>query len=239
MIDLATSFHGIRRPWAGLLFAWTLALSPLAAEPQAQAPDRPAWIIDRPISFSTWRKNYTLEYIRQHYDPKATSIVIKPSIVVVHWTAINTLEASWRYFNVERANPRRKALYDGGKVNVGIHFMIGREGKVYRLMPEHWMARHTVGINRHSIGIENVGGPRHPLTAAQLRANARLIRYLAKKHDIRYVIGHYEYLSFEGTPFWEEKDPNYRSVKIDPGRDFMRRLRLKLNDLKFVSVRPE
>ena len=47
-----------------------------------------------------------------------------------------------------------------------------RDGAVYRLMPETWMARHTIGLNRVAIGIENVGGPRWPLTPEQLRADA-------------------------------------------------------------------
>ena len=224
------------------LFVWMLPLlvtaGGLRPEPGASSPppeERPAWLIDRPISFSAWRKRETLNYIREHYDPRADSIVIQPTIVVVHWTAINSLEKSWAYFNVERANPRRKALYNAGKVNVGIHFMVGRDGTVLRLMPETWMARHCVGINRHSIGIENVGGPKTPLTDAQLKANVKLIRYLKERHDIRYLIGHSEYLGFDRTRYWEELDPNYRSRKIDPGDDFMRRLRARLRDLGLKS----
>jgi N-acetylmuramoyl-L-alanine amidase len=212
--------------WPFLIICFVLAAPATRAE-------EPAWIFDRPISFSDWRKAETLTYIRERYDPAAESIVIVPKIVVVHWTAIDSLEKSWAYFNVEKANPARKDLYAGGKVNVGIHFLVDRDGRILRLMPETWMARHCVGINRHSIGIENVGGHRLPLTEAQRRSNARLIRYLAKKYEIRHVIGHYEYRLLEGTPYWEEKDPAYRSEKLDPGRAFMEKLRAELRDLKF------
>lgn len=236
-----TPMQPMMRYPARLLAALCLFTVSPATVPAAPAPETstesPAWIVDKPIAFSAWRQEATLDYIREHYDPAAADIRIRPSIVVVHWTAIPTFQKSWDYFNVEKANPARKALYDAGRVNVGIHFMVDPAGKVYRLMPETWMARHCVGINRHSIGIENVGGPRQPLTDAQLAANAALIRYLVRRHKIRYLIGHSEYLKFKGTPYWEERDPNYRSTKIDPGDDFLRGLRARLKDLR-LEVAP-
>ncbi len=36
--------------------------------------------------------------------------------------------------------------------------MVDRDGTRYRLMPETYMARHVIGLNYYSIGIENVGG---------------------------------------------------------------------------------
>ena len=77
-----------------------------------------------------------------------------------------------------------------------------------------------------------IGGPELPLTDSQLQANAWLVRHLHKKYpQIEYLIGHYEYLSFRATSFWQEKDSTYVTNKQDPGPEFMRRLRQTVSDL--------
>ncbi len=87
-------------------------------------------------------------------------------------------------------------------------------------------------MNYYAIGIENVGGFKKGLTDNQLRANEKLVRYLVSLYPtIEYLIGHYEYRSFEGTPLFIEKDPNYRNKKTDPGEGFMKALRSMLQDL--------
>ncbi|MCP4616621.1 MAG: N-acetylmuramoyl-L-alanine amidase, partial [Bradyrhizobium sp.] len=89
-----------------------------------------------------------------------------------------------------------------------------------------------------AIGIENVGGAGHQdnLTAAQLEANGRLVRYLKNRFPaIKYLIGHYQYREFEDHPLWLERDPGYRTVKNDPSRAFMSRLRGKTADLGLKS----
>ena len=88
-------------------------------------------------------------------------------------------------------------------MNVSIQFLVDRDGTVYRLMPETWMARHCIGLNYSSIGVENVGGGDgiDNLTDEQIEANIRLVRYLAGKYPtIQYLIGHMEYRDFEGHP---------------------------------------
>jgi len=194
-----------------------------------------SWIIDRPLSFSKWRINETRKYVKDHYHLDVKEITMKPIMVVVHWTAIYSLEKSFKYMSRESMYAGRKKLAKAGKNNIAVHFLIGRKGEILRLMPENWIGRHTIGLNRHAIGIENVGGPKALLNEAQLKANTRLIRYLTKKHGLKYMIGHSEYREFEKTPIWEEKDDNYRTHKIDPGDKFMRKLRKNLADLKLKS----
>ena len=66
----------------------------------------------------------------------------------------------------------RRYLVRGGRVNVSAHYLVARNGTIYRLMPDNWMARHCIGLNYDSIGIENVGGGKHgKLTRKQLEAN--------------------------------------------------------------------
>ena len=47
-------------------------------------------------------------------------------------------------------------------------------------------------------------------------------------HSIQLVIGHYESKDFEDHALFRETDPNYRSIKGDPGEDFMEALRIEL-----------
>ena len=93
-----------------------------------------------------------------------------------------------------------------------------------------------IGLNYLAIGIENIGSDDMPLTKAQLTANEKLIRHLKRKYPIDFVIGHHEYQNFQTTDLWKENDPNYRTVKTDPGDKFMNQLRKKLSDLNLKSV---
>ena len=190
-------------------------------------------IHSKPIDFDQERIDLTLAYRRQHQDPAAKDITIEPRMIVLHWTAIPTFDSTWNYFNRKRAETGRTQLAAAGEVNVSTHFLVDREGSIYRLMPEVWMARHCIGLNHLAIGIENVGdGDKFPLTAAQAEADAILVRYLAKKYPINYLIGHNEYRRMEKTPLFLELDPVYRNTKPDPGAEFMRSVRSKVADLK-------
>jgi N-acetylmuramoyl-L-alanine amidase len=197
-------------------------------------------IIDRPIRFDAERVQLTLEYIQKHYGLTVRDVRIVPRAIVVHWTGggIN-LEASWRGFNRVRMESQRRYLVRGGLLNVSAHFLVDRDGTIYRLLPETWMARHCIGLNFDSIGIENLGGdPRHPLTEAQLRANAALVRYLARRHPIRFLLGHLEWRKFENSPLFRERDATYRNAKADPGLRFMRLLRERVRDLGLAGSYP-
>lgn len=185
-------------------------------------------IRDRQISFSPERKRLTQQYIKTHYGIDAPDIRIQPKIIVLHWTAIDDFETSFAVFNRETLGSARPELQAAGQANVSIQFLVDRNGAVYRLMPEDWMARHCIGLNYNAIGVENVGGGGgvDNLTEAQLRANVFLVRYLKEKFpSIDYLIGHYEYREFEGHPLWREKDAGYRTEKTDPGDRFMRSVR--------------
>jgi N-acetyl-anhydromuramyl-L-alanine amidase AmpD len=196
----------------------------------AQAPG--VRIIDRPIPFGPQRQALTLAYIRQHYDPQAADITITPQMIVLHWTATPSLAAALATFTPETLPPGRPELRRAGLVNVSAHFVVDRDGTIYQLMPTTWMARHTIGLNRLALGIENVGGPSAPLTAAQVDANAWLVRHLVSRHPtIQYLIGHHEYGAFRHTPLWQERDPGYFTGKQDPGAAFMQAVRSAVREL--------
>jgi N-acetylmuramoyl-L-alanine amidase len=190
-------------------------------------------IIDRPIAFDGERRALTLDYIRIHYDPGATTIEIVPQMIVLHWTANCTMEGAWRTFNRVRMDPGNDYLARNGAVNVSVHFLVERDGTIYRLMPETIMARHVIGLNRCALGVENVGTDTGcTLTDAQVRADAALVRRLVAKYPtITYLIGHHESESFRGTPLFAELVAGYVTPKIDPGAEFMARVREAVSDL--------
>lgn len=209
-------------------FWWKHGLAEMEADGKGGTPA----IIDRPIPFGAKRQTLTLDYIREHYDPAAQSIRINPRMIVIHWTGSHSMLSALATFHPESLPFWRKDILRAGRVNVSAHFLVDRDGNIYRLMPERWMARHVVGLNPLAMGIENTGGPKYPLTDAQLRSNAGLVRYLAGKYpEVKYLIGHHEYGRFRGTPLWRERDPNYFPRKQDPGDAFMRRLRTEVAEL--------
>ena len=194
----------------------------------------PLHIIDRPVSFTDLRKTLTLEYIKEHYGLTPPDIDIIPKIIVIHWTAFADLESSFARFAPVRLHDDREDIRNAGALNTSAHFLVDRDGTIYRLMPETWMARHVIGLNYNSIGIENVGGAegQNDLTEAQIEADIALIRYLTGRYPtIAYLIGHHEYTAFEDHPLWLEQNPGYRTEKHDPGPEVMTHLRSRLRPL--------
>ena len=198
------------------------------------AGDGEPWI-DRLLDWSDERARLTLEYRRAHEGGETLDIV--PRVVVLHHTGGGSWKATWRYFNRPTIEAARGKLARAGRVNVSAHFLVDRDGTIYRLQPETRFARHAVGMNHLAIGVENVGdGKRWPLTEKQVEANAALIRYLVAKHGVRTVLGHFEIS--DRTPGFRELDPAYRNRKPDPGEAFMRRVRAKIADLKLSAAPP-
>lgn len=186
---------------------------------------------NKPIVFDAERKRLSIEYLKVRHGIVQDSATIVPKMIVLHWTAIPTLEQSFDVMNPALLPGARSGIAGASSLNVAAQFLVDRDGVIFRQLPETAFARHVIGLNYCAIGIENVGGSNAPLTEAQLDANEALIRYLKKKYDIEYVIGHHEYKSFIGHPLWKETDPNYLTSKSDPGDEFMSRIRERIKDL--------
>ncbi len=195
-------------------------------------------IVDTPLPFDDARKALTLAYLRAHVDPDATTIDIVPHVVVLHWTGGGTFDSAFATFAPNTLEGRPE-LAGAGDLNVSSQFIVDRDGTIHRVMPETWMARHCIGLNWNSIGVENVGGTDEaPLTDAQVAADAALIRYLASKYPIEVVVGHHEYRTLDGTKYFRELDANYRTEKVDPGPVFMGRVREAIADLRLAGGSP-
>lgn len=185
----------------------------------------------KPIIFDSARTRLSLEYLKNRHNMTQATPTIKPIMVVLHWTAIPTLEATFDAFNRATLPAARAPIATVSNLNVSSQYLIDRDGTIFQLMPDSLFARHVIGLNYCAIGVENVGSETSPLTDAQLKANEDLIRYLVSKYPIEYVIGHYEYTQFIGTSLWRETDPKYLTEKTDPGVSFMNRIRENIKDL--------
>ena len=187
----------------------------------------PQPIIQKPIQFNKERIALTRQYQLSHYGIDAKSIEIDPRMIVLHWTCIPSLDITFRIFNKSTLPMERRDKLPGD-LNVSSHYVVDRDGSIYQLMPEKWMARHVIGLNHYAIGIENIGGVdgKDDLTKAQAKANAFLVCYLQKKYpQIKHVIGHNDYLEYKKTALWLEKDPNYQTDKTDPGPVFVAKVK--------------
>lgn len=191
----------------------------------------PSAIVDKPIVWNAKRKALTEQYARTHYGRAFSTIT--PRAVVVHWTADDRLESAWNWFNRE-ASPK-------GTAQVASHFLVDRDGTIYRLTPETRLDPHAIGYNWCAIGIENVGGKggREDLTEAQLFANAWLIRHLHQKFPtIRTVFGHYQQDQARSTGLYKEQVKGYHSIKHDPGPKFMKGLQELLKEEDLTVLEP-
>jgi N-acetyl-anhydromuramyl-L-alanine amidase AmpD len=204
-----------------------------ASVPVDAAPDAPPLaIVDAPIRWSAERERLTLAYRRRHSDPAATDLTITPRVIVLHYTGGGSAKATRGYFDNAHIEAGRPQLAAAGAVNVSSHYLVDRDGTIYRLQPDTRFARHCIGLNHLAIGIENVGDDkRWPLTDAQVAADAALVRELARTHAITHLLGHHEVMGFRANAYYVERDPGYRNDKPDPGDAFMAKVRAQVTDI--------
>jgi N-acetylmuramoyl-L-alanine amidase len=194
-------------------------------------------VVDAPIKWSDERERLTLDYRKRHSDPDATDLTITPKVIVLHYTAGGSAKATRNYFDNTKIEAARKDLARGGAVNVSAHYLVDRDGTIYRLQPETRFARHCIGLNHIAIGIENVGDEsKYPLTDAQVEADAALVRELAGKFPITHLLGHYEVMKFKKHPYFVEREAGYANSKPDPGEAFMQKVRERVVDLELAGL---
>ncbi len=177
---------------ASALAAFALAL------PAAAGPPRPpiAWA---PIPFPAARKREMAAYARRHYGLD-TYRLRNPRVIVEHLTENSSVSATINTFAPDVPDSELHEL-----PGVCAHFVVGRDGRVFQLVPLGLMCRHTVGLNWTAIGIEHVGFvPGDVLgNARQRRASIQLTTWLRCRYGIavKNVIGHAESLS---SPYHRE-----------------------------------
>jgi N-acetylmuramoyl-L-alanine amidase len=155
-------------------------------------------IVWKPIPFGARRRAETRQYARRHYG--VDTWVLRPKVIVEHFTANNSFGATWNTFAADAPDPELGQL-----PGTCAHFVVDRDGTIYQLVPLNVMCRHTVGLNDVAIAIEHVGTSDAEVLrdARQLRASLALTRWLMARFHISRanVIGHNESLS---SPFHKE-----------------------------------
>jgi N-acetylmuramoyl-L-alanine amidase len=122
----------------------------------------------------------------------------------VIWVKSGTLAANMRFIE---AHPQ-----------LGIHYMIDRDGSLVRSVPEGQIAHHVFGHSAHSIAIEliNDGDGIDPYPEAQLSAVTALIQDIAKRRGIsRQGVKRHSDLDVGVMPCDRSK-----RRKVDPGAAF-------------------
>lgn len=209
---------------------------PIAIDVAIDAPHA-ITIIDAPMKWSTKREALTLGYRRAHSDRAAKDLAIEPRVILLHYTAGGSGKSTREYMDNVEIEASRPELRKAGTVNVSSHYVIERDGTIYRLQPETRFARHCIGLNHIAIGIENVGDDkRWPLTDAQVEANAALVRALTARFPITHLLGHFEVMTFRQHAYYKELDAGYQNDKPDPGAAFMQKVRAKVGDLKLSGL---
>ena len=215
----------------GLFGAISLLILPVACRTIEEGYDPRA--IQRNI-FDSQRVRLTAEYSRIHYGPE-TSELREPRMIVLHYTAIPTLDGSLRFFLPSLLDVQfRKDISSGGAVNVSAHYLVDRDGAVVQLASENVICRHIIGFNYTAIAIENVGSNSAELTEAQAQSDAALVSRIKKRHpSIEYLIGHQQDQdrSLPHFKLFIEKDSTYRfTEKQDPGILFLDRVKTILKE---------
>ena len=154
---------------------------------KAIAPPRE---VAKPIPYTAERKADMAAYAQRHYGIDDYRLR-NPKVIVEHYTATSAFAPVFDYFSRNEPDPELHEL-----PGVCSHYVIDRDGTIYRLVPTSIMCRHTVGLNWTAIGIEHVGQSDAQVMGnrRQLAASLRLTRALQGRYGIatRNVSGHNE-----------------------------------------------
>jgi N-acetylmuramoyl-L-alanine amidase len=170
---------------------------------RAVAPPRE---VAKPIPYGPDRRADMADYAQRHYGIHDYRLR-DPKVIVEHYTATSSFEPVFSYFSRNEPDPELGEL-----PGICSHYVIDRDGAIYRLVQTSIMCRHTVGLNWTAIGIEHVGQSDAQVMGnpRQLAASLRLTRALQGRYGIatRDVIGHNESRS---SPYHRERVARLRS----------------------------
>jgi beta-N-acetylhexosaminidase len=170
---------------------------------RAVAPPRE---VSKPIPYGDERRADMADYAQRHYGFHDFRLR-NPRVIVQHYTVTSSFPPVFDYFSRNQPDPELNEL-----PGVCSHYVIDRDGTIYRLASTRIMCRHTVGLNYTAIGIEHVGQSDAEVmgNSRQLAASLRLTRALQGRYGIgtRNVIGHNENRS---SPYHRERVARLRT----------------------------
>ena len=141
------------------------------------------------------------------------------NMVVIHSTGGPTCDAkTGRVMWVKSGTMDANIRFIENHPQLGIHYMIDRDGSLLRSVPENQIAHHVLGHSKRSVAIEliNDGDGVDPFPPAQVSAVTALIQDIAKRHGItRQGVKRHSDLDVGVMPC----DKTQRR-KVDPGAAF-------------------
>jgi AmpD protein len=161
---------------------------------------------------------------QDNYDQRPEGVEV--DTVVLHFISAINIKPQAPY-NLDAILSIFRGEHAPGAEKVSSHYLIHREGQVFRLVPEDARAWHAgpsrmpppdqrEGVNDFSIGIELVGSVLEPFTDEQYRAMVALIVDIKSRHPkiaLERVVGHD---TIRGE--WNRAHPDRpASEKNDPG----------------------
>jgi beta-N-acetylhexosaminidase len=172
-------------------------------------------VVWKPIPFDAARRSETAAYSLRHYGTAAWRLT-KPRVIVEHYTANESFSATWNTFAADSPDSELGEL-----PGTCAHFVVDRDGTIYKLVSTTVRCRHAVGLNWTAIGIEHVGTSDAEILGnpRQLAASLRLTAWLMGRYGIqlRNVIGHNESLT---SPYHHER---YAAWRCQTHGDWSRR----------------
>lgn len=142
-------------------------------------------IVDRPISFG----RYAIEH--RNID-----------VIIIH-SSYNSLGGDEYDINL--------ILKEYSRYKVGAHYLIGRDGTIYRLVAEKNIAYHAGrsmlpdgrrSVNRCSIGIELMISKKDTPTEAQIKSLTALVKDIESRYRIKYLLRHSDIAPGRKTDPW-------------------------------------
>jgi N-acetylmuramoyl-L-alanine amidase len=199
---------------------------------EGDVPKAPPYLkVDTFDILSPKKLELTVQYNKENYGINSYRLDT-PRIVVVHYTAIDDLDATLNLFKQDHIASSRDYIKDFSSLNVGIHYVVAKDGHIFHLMPDTVVARHLIGFNHVSLGIENIAKDSSGLTNEQVESDAKLVEFLVRKYPtIKYMIAHHEYndTTLSHYKYFRSLNTAYKPYgKIDPGPNFMSKLRKRL-----------
>ena len=181
------------------------------------------------------------EYSLKRYGD--SSIVLKPKVIVLHYTAGGNWEGAWSLFD---SNTPNASGIPNDLPGTSAHFIIDKDGTIYQLLPLDLRGRHTIGLNDVAIGIELVeegsGGSSAAVRnifhrKAQIDAALALVRWLQYRFDIpnKDVIGHG---TANDSPYFKDLE-GFKNDHSDWGAADVRLFQKRLREMDAADSAPE
>lgn len=142
-------------------------------------------IIDKKVNFG-WRKSSAREI----------------NSIIIHSTFNNS---GGEFYDIDLI------IKQFSNYKVSSHYLIGRDGDIYRLVNEENIAFHagksrlpdgTNNINEHSIGIELVTSFTETPTEIQIKSLIELVNDIKNRHNIKYILRHSDIAPERKTDPW-------------------------------------